>query len=210
MPECTLFVKNDKEEIVGSVLIDHASEKIVVDNYTRDEQVLRSSAAFTIRSLDNSNVKFQGFAKYLRDRKKAAVAKNSEGRTLYILPPATDQYDVLSYHLGGMVPTKPRIPASASLPIPSNTIDKSAKKGDGGLLSSLLSKVDANVAAQKAAPTVVISAAAKTALSELEERVRRDMDGLVAVIAQDESSGNGQFLRKKAYEPMLREQRCIV
>ena len=70
-------------------------------------------------------------------------------------------------------------------------------------------QVEANGAVKAAAPPMAISAAAKSALSLLEERVRREVDALLAGIAEDDMNGISQ-VRMKAFEPMEKEQRCIV
>ena len=137
----TLYVKNEKEELVGCVSLDHCVEKIVVDTYTKDEHVLNASTTFPIKSTDENDAKFVGFAKYLRDRKKAAVAKISSCHTMYILPPAKgDKYNCLQYYSSDREVTQSRAPPSQTAPRNTST-EKPATQGDGGLLSSLLAKV---------------------------------------------------------------------
>jgi hypothetical protein len=53
---------------------------------------------------------------------------------------------------------------------------------------------------------VAVSAAAISALSKLEDGIRRDIERLAAAVAADPVSG----VHKKEFEPMEKEERYIV
>jgi hypothetical protein len=77
-------VKNQTEELIGNILLEGYSpsvtqNRMVIVDYTRDEVILRSSAASGIQmTSETQHEKFIGFAKYLRDRKKVIVDLTSE------------------------------------------------------------------------------------------------------------------------------------
>jgi hypothetical protein len=71
---CSLFVKNATEELVGEIRLTGMNlliDRIVVTDYTRNEELLRSlQPRIRISCGENRKDKFSGFTKYLQDRKK--------------------------------------------------------------------------------------------------------------------------------------------
>ena len=94
MTSCTLFVRNKTDEFIGQVAISRQGmpDKLIVVDYTRDNNVFRNSSSSNVFSFKCDHPKFIGFTKYLNERKKAAVIKfqtaSGEKDILFILPPA--------------------------------------------------------------------------------------------------------------------------
>jgi hypothetical protein len=69
-----LYVKNQTEEFIGNVFLEESASgllsRIVVVDYTRDEQILCSPTSGLTLSSESHHEKFIGFAKYLRERRK--------------------------------------------------------------------------------------------------------------------------------------------
>lgn len=131
MSGCEFYVKNEKEELIGLVSLSRFEHlrKIVVDNYTRDNAVMNSHSVDVIRCNEENKTKFEGFAKYLRDRKKAAVGKITDRHTLFILPPRNGKYDELQCEI-----------KETNAPQSTQKVPSKSNEGGGGLLSSLLAK----------------------------------------------------------------------
>lgn len=124
---------------MGNVFLSNfdSVEKVVVDSYTRDVHILNLSCTNTIRCTDATTSKFEGFARYLRDRKKAAICKFCNGSLLYILPPKNDTLVELRFAIQSAEKIKPTQPMSRTDQSKSNA---SITVGSG-FLSSLLSQV---------------------------------------------------------------------
>jgi hypothetical protein len=141
MSGCTLYIKNETEELVGSVHLsnfDLLMEKIVVDDYTREEHVFNLSCTNVLKCTDTTATKFEGFAKYLRDRKKIAVAKLPNKCVLYIMPPRSGNLAELQCRVHNVEAPPPPRASATNVP---QLASMSASSTGGGFLSSLLTKV---------------------------------------------------------------------
>jgi hypothetical protein len=74
----SLYVKNDKEDLVDEVVASHsllADVRIVITNYSKDQKVLNKEIAGKIITLTgcSASKKLSGFGKYLKDRRKVCT-----------------------------------------------------------------------------------------------------------------------------------------
>ena len=159
MSSSAIFVRNSTDEFIGQAVssLEGLPDKLIVVNYTRDQKVLGSTSnnVFTMKC---EHHKFSGFAKYLHERKKAAVIKFQHNSTkndiLYVLPPTnlsvlTEVICVLNSDIlinnnitvGNSSGNKP-VAKHIRAPTVKSSADTSANKGGGGFLSNLLSKVN--------------------------------------------------------------------
>lgn len=201
MPSLPLYVKNTTEELICT--IESPSQcfssinKLVVTNYTRDERILNTHpSSIHITTTDKYDKKFLGFAKYLKDRKKAAIAEIGNGNTLYILPPTSD--DITTLKCKTKYPTE----SETKTPHPANSEPVHSASGSD-FLSSLLVKVGSTATTIRApqAPRSRLCDEAVTALKKLEDRIKNN---LLELSASDSS------VISKAFEPMEREQRFVL
>jgi hypothetical protein len=154
----SLFIKNQTEEYIGNVVIERGPglepasfpTRLVIVDYTRDEDILRSPTPGLVMTSESQHDKFIGFAKYLRERKKvlwllwsssrslfpqAAVAIFQNKDRIYFLPPSAEPLTRLQCVF------KP-YPTPAAIPLPTPIKPVSAPASNSAdFLSSLIDKV---------------------------------------------------------------------